>query len=325
MTTDIKALRLTATLDAAGRTAAPLAADYILHGCRPLDDTTGREAWRDALLGPLLAAFPQIEERLDILVSGSFAGGEWTASTGHVAGLFTAPLFGIPSTGLPAFLRFGRFDRWLGAAMAETYLILDLPGLMMQAGVWPLARPLGPHLVVPGPRTRDGVVMAGGGEAEARASLDLVEAMIAGLMRYDGANLPSMRMVDFWAPDFWWFGPAPIGTFRGHADYERGHQGPFLKAFPDRKGGDHKCRIGERSYVASTGWPSIRATHSGGGWLGSPPTDKRITMRIMDFWRRDGAALAENWVFIDIPDLLNQFGVDVFARMAELAPVPYRG
>lgn len=318
ITTDT-ARRLAAPLDAGGR-AALLAPGHVLHAPYPLEGTD----W-SGLLDTLLTSFPQGEERVDIVVAGSFKGGDWTASTGHVAGLFAAPLCGIPATGFPAFLRFGRFDRWEGGAMAETYLILDLPGLMMQAGVWPLARPLGAHILAPGPRSRDGVVLGGGSESEARTSLDLVEAMIAGLMRYDGANLPSMRMIDFWSPDFWWFGPAPIGTFRGHADYERGHQRPFLTAFPDRIGGDHKCRIGERGYVASTGWPSIRATHTGSGWLGLPATDKRIDMRVMDFWRREGDRLVENWVFIDIPDLLRQFGIDVFARMAELAPAAYRG
>jgi hypothetical protein len=36
----------------------------------------------------------------------------------------------------------------------------------------------------------------------------------------------------------------------------------------------------------------------------------------MDFWRRDVDLLAENWVFIDLPDLLLQMGVDVLARAA---------
>jgi hypothetical protein len=125
-----------------------------------------------------------------------------------------------------------------------------------------------------------------------------------------------MGMRSFWTEDFHWYGPAPIGSMRGHADYERGHQRPFLTAFPDRVGGDHKCRIGEGSYVASTGWPSVRATHLGGGWLGTAPTGRRLQMRVMDFWRREGDLLAENWVFIDVPDLLLQMDLDVFARMS---------
>ncbi|MGL4314381.1 MAG: ester cyclase [Sphingomonas sp.] len=321
-------MRLQSSHTAAGaaRAAALCAPDYVLNGPHPLNQVTGSDAFADALMGPILAAFPHAEERLDILLSGQFAGGEWTASTGHIAGIFAQSLWGIPATGLPAFLRFGRFDRWVAGRMVETFLILDLPGLMMQSGVWPMARPLGAFLVPPGPATRDGVADNVGDPAAARRSLDLVEAMIAALMTYNGgADLSHMRMVDYWTRDFWWFGPAAIGSFCGHADYERGHQRPFLTAFPDRKGGDHKCRIGERAYVASTGWPSVRATHTGGGWLGMPPTDKRIGMRVMDFWRREGDLLAENWVFIDIPDLLLQMGVDVFGRMAELGPAELRG
>ena len=310
--------------DGAEALLAVLAADVTLHSCRPLDRADGRDAVRSALIAPLLDSFAGLEERLDILIGGSFSGSDWTASTGHLAGIFAKPLFDIPATGAPAFLRFGRFDRWEDGVVVEMILLFDLPDLMMQGGVWPLARPLGRLILPPGPATRDGVAAAPGTPSEAAHSLKLVEDMIAGLMRYDGQELASMAMIDFWTRDFWWFGPAPIGSFRGHADYERGHQRPFLTAFPDRIGGNHRCRIGERSYVASTGWPSIRATHSGGGWLGLPPTDKPITMRVMDFWRRDGDRLAENWVFIDVPDLLAQLGLDVFARMAALQPVARR-
>jgi hypothetical protein len=38
-------------------------------------------------------------------------------------------------------------------------------------------------------------------------------------------------------------------------------------------------------------------------------------MRVMDVWRREGDLLAENWVFIDMIDLLDQLGVDVFERL----------
>ncbi|WP_197409834.1 ester cyclase, partial [Haloferax profundi] len=54
---------------------------------------------------------------------------------------------------------------------------------------------------------------------------------------------------------------------------------------------------------------------SGDGWLGLPATGETVTMRVMDFWRREDDLLAENWVFIDMIDLLNQMGVDVFDRL----------
>ena len=314
------AKRIEASLAPAARAVFERAtAGATVHGCCPMDEMAG-DAIASRLLDPLGAAFPRAEERIDILIGGAWKGAHWTASTGHIAGIFAGDLWGIKATGRAAWLRFGRFDRWDGDRIAECHLILDLPGLMMQAGCWPLARPLGPVPLTPGPSTRDGVAPGGDG-AE---SLALVEAMIAGLMRFDGQDLASMRMGDFWHRDFWWYGPAPIGSFCGHADYERGHQRPFLRAFPDRRGGNHVARIGEGVYVASAGWPSITATHSGGDWLGLAATGKPVTMRVMDFWRREGSLLAENWVFIDIPDLLRQLGVDVFARMAALDGVAFR-
>lgn len=258
----------------------------------------------------VLAALPDAERRTDILLAGEFGGRRWFASTGYIIGHFTQPLWGLHPTGRPLWLRYGWFDHVNGDRVTESYIILDVARAMIETGQWPLAPQLGQGWS-PAPQTQDGLAFHAGG---ADQSLALVEAMIAGLMRFDGQSLASMRMVDFWTPQFHWYGPGGIGSARGHRDYERAHQRPFLTAFPDRVGGNHKCRIGDGPYVASTGWPSINATHSGDGWLGLPATGKRVTMRVMDFWRRDGALLAENWVFIDMIDLLAQIGVDVFAR-----------
>ena len=299
-------------------TSATVAATFRLRAMAPVDEQHGPTA-HGCVAAPLATAFPRGEERTDLALAGLWQSGEWLARSGHVAGVFAAPLWGIPPTGRTAFVRFGRFDRFEAGELIETLLLLDLPALMMQAGCWPLSPPLSTLLIAPGPATHDGVADAPSGDPEGGASLALVEAMIGGLHQFDGA-LKSMGMRDYWTDDFWWFGPAPIGNFRGHADYERGHQHPFLSAFPDRVGGNHAARIGDRCYVASTGWPSITATHSGGDWLGLAPTGRQVTMRVMDFWRRDRDRLAENWVMIDIPDVLRQIGVDVFARMQALLP-----
>jgi hypothetical protein len=152
-------------------------------------------------------------------------------------------------------------------------------------------------------------------EGEGAGSLAIVEGMISGLMKYDG-SLKTMNMRDFFAEDFWWYGPGPIGSFRGFPDYERGHAAPFLTAFPDRVGGNHRARFGDGAFVASTGWPSITATHKGAGWLGLDAADTPITMRVMDFWRAKHGLLTENWVMIDVPDLLVQIGIDIFANFS---------
>lgn len=277
---------------------------HLLRGGDPIGEGDGPAFVQQALLTPLATALPGYEVRTDLSVTGWFDGAEWRATSGHVLGVWTAPLFGLPATERLAFLRFGCFERLQDGNSVETLLLLDLPSLIRQAGLWPLADPPGPDLMAPPP-------LAVAGEPD--ESLALVEAMIAGLMRYDGRDLASMGMRDFWTPHFSWFGPAAIGSFRGHADYERGHQRPFLTAFPDRVGGNHRARIAEGALVASTGWPSIRATHTGDGWLGLPSTGRPVTMRVMDFWRADAGRLAENWVMIDIPHLLTQLGVDLLA------------
>jgi predicted ester cyclase len=297
--------------------AEACADDVVWCASCPVNEQKGRAAVAETFFRPLAEAFPDLERRTDILISGAFREGEWIASMGHMVGLFQNDLWGIPATGRPAWLRFGAVERLEGSRVAEAYWLLDLPSLMIQAGVWPLSPSLGAELLSPAPASHDGVSLLDRNEAEDRASLALVEAMIAGLMQYDGRSLASMGMRRFWTSSFHWYGPGGIGSMRGHEDYERGHQRPFLRAFPDRVGGNHKCRIGEGAYVASAGWPSIRATHLGGGWLGLAPTHKPVTIRVMDFWRREDAMLVENWVFIDVPDLLQQMGLDVFERLRE--------
>lgn len=285
-----------------------LAEDHLLNAFHPVNDGRGADFVQMQLLGALAAAFPGYEVRVDIALKGEFKGEEWTSSSGHLLGRFVAPLFGIAPTGRVAWLRFGCFQHWVEGRVAETILVLDLPSLMIQAGRWPFAAPLGPDLMAP-PPSIGRVVWPDGNGAK---SLAIVERMISGLMRFDG-SLKTMNMRDTFAEDFWWFGPAPIGCFRGFEDYYRGHAGPFLTAFPDRVGGNHRARFGNGEFVASTGWPSVTATHRGDGWLGLPATNRPITMRVMDFWRAEQGMLVENWVMIDIPELLQQLGIDLFA------------
>lgn len=308
-----------AVLDPASHTL--LAPGHRLRACVPVGEGEGAAFVATALCAPLASAMPEMEVRTDLALAGTFEGREWTAASGHLFGGFRAPLFGIAPTGRVAHIRFGCFQHWQDDEIAETLLLLDLPALMIQAGAWPMGPPIGPLLMAPAPGSGDGLGPHDPGRS--RESLSLVEAMIGGLMRYDGSGrLATMGMAGFWTSNFSWYGPGPIGTFQGHRDYERGHQRPFLAAFPDRVGGNHRARFAAGRYVASTGWPSITATHAGGDWLGLAPTGRPVTMRVMDFWRvaeTDGSPrLAENWVMIDIPDLLSQLGVDVFARAAVL-------
>jgi len=190
--------------------------------------------------------------------------------------------------------------------------------VMRQSGVRLLPPSPGDETYWPRPFGEDGVLLSSQDDAESAKSLRLVETMIGGLGKFDGADAGKMNQMTFWAPDMHWYGPCGIGSSRNRQEYERNHQTPFLTAFPDRKGfthpdgGTHKARIGEGHFVASTGWPSVRATHLG-EYLGVPASRVRVRMRVADWWRREGDLLVQNWVFIDLPDLLLQMGVDLFA------------
>ena len=46
----------------------------------------------------------------------------------------------------------------------------------------------------------------------------------------DRASLDEMGQVNYWHPNFLWYGPAGIGTTRGLSGFEDYHQIPFLVA-----------------------------------------------------------------------------------------------
>lgn len=307
--------------------------DVQWHGAHPINHLNGLDALVSDFWRPLLTALPDIERHDDIALDGGFKGGDWVATTGHYTGTFLEPWLGIEPTGGVLNVRYGEFSRIDGDKIVEVYCIVDVLDVLRQAGAWPANLPntRGPfpfafHERVPAPASRDGLILEPGREGDLAASeksLKLVEAMIAGLMQYDGKSLESMSMERFWHDKMMWYGPAGIGTSRRLKGFQDVHQRDFLRAFPDRKGGNHKCRVGQDNYVASAGWPSINATHLG-PWMGIAPSDKPITMRVMDFWRRDGDKLRENWVFIDQVDLLKQMGLDVMSQLSDITPKPMR-
>lgn len=301
--------------------ATALAEDVAWTGFLPFNDLTGRAAVVDGWWRPLRAAFPDVRRETYILLGGSFEGKDWVSATGCFVGTFAADWVGIPATGQPTSIRWGEFCAVRNGKIVESYLLLDLVDVIRQAG-YRVLPPAPGEGYWPQPFDEDGTLLSPQDDAESLKSLRLVEAMISGLGRFDGADAAKMGQVTFWAPDMHWYGPCGIGSSRDRQEYERNHQTPFLTAFPDRKGfthpdgGRHKARIAEGHFVASTGWPSVRATHLG-PYLGTPASGARVGMRVADWWRRKGDKLVQNWVFIDLPQLFLQMGVDLFGRLRE--------
>ncbi|MDT3437163.1 ester cyclase [Haloarcula sp. 1CSR25-25] len=285
------------------------------YGPAPVGELSGRRAVREGFWEPLLTAFPDLERTDYMLFGGTFEGEEWVAAAGRFVGTFEAEWLGIPATGHATWIQYGALYRVVDGRIAETRVLFDVLDVLRQAG-YRAVPSLAPEVVTPGPSTRDGVVLDDGSDDGTEQTLRLVEDMIFdGLGAYDGEDLDSMRMEEYWHEDFMWYGPAGIGTTRGIDGFQEFHQGPWLKAFPDRGTGGDAVRVAQDDYCAWTAWPSGEATHLGDGLMGLPATGETVTFRVIDLWRREGHLLRENWVFIDMIDLLDQLGVDVFERL----------
>ncbi|MCV3270521.1 nuclear transport factor 2 family protein [Roseobacter sinensis] len=282
----------------------------------PLGRLEGLDDIIQGFYDPLRAALRHVYRRDEIFIGGAnrrAAGGQWIATVTHYVGTFDAAFFGMNPSGRLAFLRAGEFYRVANGRITQARIILDLPDLMRQAGRDPFGGLLGLETLFPGPATHDGVLPQTG---DGSASLDLVEAMLGDLHLYDpttGASRGQTGPDGYWAEDMMWYGPCGIGSNYRWEGFVKDHRAPFLSAFPDRKGGNHYCRIGDGNYAAISGWPSMTMTHQG-SYLGVPPTGQRLTLRVMDFYRCAGGKIAENWVLLDYMDLMDQMGVDLIAR-----------
>lgn len=297
-------------------------AEAKLHASHPLNDFEGFAAACTGFWQPLKANFRHLRRTHTMTAAGSFGGSDMVAVLGHYRGVFAADWLGIPASHKAAWLRFAEVHRVEDGRIAETWMLLDLLDLMRQAGFWPLPPSLGAEGPWPAPAGDESLITADTDPQLGQQSLELVLAMHAGLLTFDGQSLDSMDIARFWTSDFAWYGPSGIGTAFGLDGFRAHHQIPFLKAFPDRRGGQHICRIGDGPFVVTGGWPSVTATHSGSGFLGMPATGRQVGMRVMDFYRCDGGLIAENWVPIDIINLLLQMGYDVFERLAHLRGNP---
>lgn len=295
--------------------------DCTVHMCAPFGDQS-----RDNLFNTyaaLYAAMPDLERRDMVVVAGTTPEGQhWVGTMGNYMGTFKHPFLDIPPTGHLAHMRYHEFFRLEEGRVTEMQVIWDIPELMMQAGAWPLAPQLGAFLCTPAPMSGDGLTIAGDGAV----ALDHVTAMLTDLCRHPAQGGPEvMQLENHWHPKFNWYGPAGIGTGRGIKGFRNWHQIPFLRAMPDRKldaMGDLASHwLGEGAYVCETGWPNMRLTVTGDGWMGIAPAGQEVTLRSLDFWRLEGGLIRENWVLVDLIDLYAQIGVDVFQRMREITHI----
>ena len=314
-----------ATADGAPVAPGVIAEDAVWDLAHPVNRLEGRQAIKDGFVRPMRRALTGLRRRDEIVIGGENVraeGGTWVVILTHYVGTFTAPLFGLLPSNKLVFLRSGEFYRIDSGQITEARIIFDLPDLARQSGRNPFPPELGTEMLFPGPATHDGVCPKSGSGAE---SLALVEAMLSDLHVFDpetGASPGQVGGDGRWHDEMLWYGPGGIGSTYRWEGFVADHRSAFLHAFPDRKGGNHYCRIGDGNYAAVSGWPSMTMTHRG-DYLGVPATGKALTLRVMDFYRCDFTGqkgkIAENWVCLDYGDLFRQLGVDLIARANAIA------
>lgn len=300
-----------------------LSPDCVWEVSHPINRLEGPDAILSGFLRPLRSALTRVQRRDEIFIGGQNRreeGGHWVASTTHYLGNFDRPFLGIAPSRHLMLVRAGEFYRIDDGLITKGRIIIDIPDMIRQTGIDPFGVSYGLETLFPSPATHDGVLPTGGPEAGSR-SLDIVEGMLADLHAFDSTTFASSNQTGaagHWHEDMVWYGPAGIGSNYLWDGFVKDHRESFLRAFPDRKGGDHYCRIGDGHYVAISGWPSMTMSFQG-DYLGVKADGRPLTLRVMDFYRCADDKIIENWVHLDYNDLMAQMGVDLIARTQEMA------
>ena len=292
--------------------------DYRFRGVHPFNEIAGADAVSSGVWKPLFDAFTATQRRQDIFMAGTNNedGSEWVTSMGNFMGLFDKDWLGIPSTGKITFLPYVEFNRISDGKISESAFFCDIISVMKQVGLSPLPDQTGADIINPGPRTHDGLMFDAQDEAESAKTLELVNRMCDDLVA-DGLRSPSKTLAKTWHDDMLWFGPGGIGATYTIDRYQEQHQRPFKAGLDDIVFNGHVCNYAEGNYAGWFGWPNLTMT-SRGGFMGLPASDRRLDMRVVDMYRRDGDKPAENWIFIDMLYWMMQQDVDVLERTRQI-------
>ena len=295
--------------------------DYDWRGVYPFRQPQGAEAAADVFWKPLMHSLRHIQRRQDIFIGGTNEINSdeiWVMSMGNFMGLFDADWLGIPRTRKMANLRYAEFSCVEDGKITKTGLFIDIIGLMVQAGTYPLPPSTGAYFNYPGPRTHDGLRYEDDPAEEGVETLallnrmidDLTEANVSGSMGF-----PPDALRKTWVEGMIWYGPAGIGASYTVPRYQEQHQLPFRNNLDDKVFNGHVCRFAEGNFACFFGWPNL-SNRAIGGFLGLPAGAGSADMQVVDVYRREGDKLAENWVLIDLVWWLKQQGLDVLERTA---------
>jgi hypothetical protein len=296
--------------------------NYFLRSVYPFREQHGADFVAETFWMPLMKSLTHMQRRQDIFIAGTneISGEQWVMSMGNFMGLFDADWLGIPHTRKLANLRYAEFNRVDNGKIIETGLFVDIIGLMVQAGCYPLPPSTGVYFNYPGPRTHDGLLFEDAPEEEGVTTLALVNEMLHDLndLNESGSmGCPPEVLEKIWSKDMIWYGPAGVGATYTIPRYQEQHQLPFRNNLADKKFEGHVCRFAEGNFACFFGWPNLSNTPLG-GWLGLPGGRINAVMQVVDVYRREGDKLVENWVLIDLPYWLKQQGLDILDRTQKI-------
>ncbi len=296
-----------------------VAPSYRFRGVHPFNEIDGLTGVIQQVWQPLHQSLTSMRRRQDIFMAGPniVDGTMWVISMGKFMGLFDKDWLGIPSTGKIVMVPYCEFLRVDKGQIAESALWVDIISVMKQVGLTPLPTPTGAEFINPGPPTQDGLLFEAQDVAETEKTRRLVDRMKDDFVATYGSHIPAATMARTWHDDMAWFGPGGIGaayTIDGFLDQ---HERPFREGLDNIVFNGHVCNIAEGHYAGWFGWPNLTMTPSG-GLMGLPASDRRVHMRVIDIYRREGDKFAENWIFIDMLHWLLQQNVDVLGRMQKI-------
>ena len=300
--------------------------DVVWNAFHPFNKMTGIAEAAETFWKPLKDAFPDYQQRLNLVVANTYERRDWVSTWGHLQGNFQRPWINLPPTKGVILLSFGFNAVVHDNRIAKAYILLDVIDLMRQAGFYPLRKMPGSPEVWPSPPIYPGEECRAFDGERGESSLRIVREMQMGLAQgkdLEDLSKARLRHSPHWHKNMNWYGPAGIGSSRGQRGFLDYHGALFIQAFPDREGivrapegqderPGHYIRIGDGRLAVTAGWPSLYGTHLGGQWLGVPPSGKKVEMRVADWYRLDeNNLIIDNWVMMDLLHILHQAGLNV--------------
>ena len=295
--------------------------DYHFRGMHPFYEQYGAHSVSDVFWKPFRRAFTHMQRRQDIFMAGNNVvddnASRWVCSMGHLMGLFDKEWLGILPTKKMAFLRYAEFHQIVDNKIVQTALFCDIISVMRQSGFDPLPMQTGAFFITPGPRTHDGLLYEKQEESESQKTISLIHSMINDINQHEQYKTPKEELNNAWHEDMIWYGPAGIGATYTQDRYILQHQQPFRQGIYNRQFNGHICRMSEGRYGGFFGWANL-SMNQAGGFLGLPATDKKVEMRVVDIYRREGDKISENWVFIDLLHYLSMMDMNILEKYNQI-------